>query len=66
MKVQFTSRIESDLMDKIKLIAAKEMRSTNNTIEFLLSSGVEQYMFGVSIKTNLIDGITEALEGDDH
>lgn len=44
MKTQFTSRIDDDLMDKIKAIANKEMRSINNTIEFLLSKGVGSYM----------------------
>jgi len=43
MKEQFTTRIESDILDSVKNIANKERRSLNNTIEFLLATAIELY-----------------------
>lgn len=43
MKIQFTTRIEYDLMEKMKAISANERRSLNNTVEYLLAKAIEQY-----------------------
>ena len=43
MKIQFTTRIEADLMEKMKIISEKERRSLNNTCDFLLAKAIEQY-----------------------
>ena len=43
MKEQFTTRIESDILESVKTIANKERRSLNNTIEFLLAMAIEVY-----------------------
>ena len=43
MKQQFTTRIDKDIMDKVKIISDKERRTVNNTIEYLLAKAIELY-----------------------
>jgi len=43
MKQQFTTRIEQDIMDKVKTISDKERRTLNNTIEYLLAKAIKIY-----------------------
>ena len=43
MKQQFTTRIENEIMEKLKLISEAERRTLNNTIEYLLSKAIEVY-----------------------
>ena len=43
MKIQFTTRIEADIMEKTRTIAEKERRSLNNMVEVLLLQAIEQY-----------------------
>lgn len=43
MKIQFTTRIEEDILNKVKAISEKELRTTNNTIEYLLTKAIELY-----------------------
>ena len=43
MKKQFTTHIEKDIMDKVKIISDKERRTLNNTIEYLLAKAIELY-----------------------
>ena len=43
MKQQFTTRIEEDIMDKVKMISEKERRTLNNTIEYLLAKAIVLY-----------------------
>ena len=39
----FSLRISEELMEKVKLIAAKNKRSTNKEIEFILEEAVKSY-----------------------
>ena len=43
MKVQWSLRVEEDLFEKIKEISVAEVRSLNNTLEWLLVKAVENY-----------------------
>ena len=43
MKTQFTTRIENDVLERVKAISETERRTTNNTIEYLLIKGIEVY-----------------------
>lgn len=43
MKVQFTTRIECDLVQKAKFVADRERRSLNNTYEWLIAKGIAAY-----------------------
>ncbi len=43
MKIQFTTRIEQETIDKVKEIADTESRSVNNTIEWLLREAIKNY-----------------------
>lgn len=43
MKVQFTTRIEYDLVQKAKAVADRERRSLNNTYEWLIAKGLASY-----------------------
>ena len=43
MKTQFTTRIENDILDRIKEISEDERRTVNNTIELLLAIGIAAY-----------------------
>jgi len=43
MKKQFTTRIEQDILDKVKSIAEYERRTLNNTVEYLLAMAVKDY-----------------------
>ena len=43
MKIQYTTRIEQEILDDVKAIADQERRSLNNTVEFLLAKAVENY-----------------------
>jgi hypothetical protein len=52
MKVQFTTRIEADLMEKLKTIAEKERRSLNNLVELFLANAIEVY-----VRENVVIGL---------
>jgi hypothetical protein len=43
MKIQFTTRIEADLMEKMKAIAEEERRSLNNMAEVFIAKAIETY-----------------------
>ena len=43
MKVQWSLRIEEGLFEKIKEISVDEVRSLNNTLEWMLATAVKDY-----------------------
>ena len=43
MKQQYTTRMEKAVLDDIKIIADRERRSVNNTVEYLLVKAIEAY-----------------------
>ena len=43
MKQQYTTRMEKDILDDVKIIADRERRSVNNTVEYLLVKAIEAY-----------------------
>ena len=43
MKQQFTTRIDKDILDEVKVIAERERRTVNNTVEYLLAKAVDAY-----------------------
>lgn len=48
MKEQLTVRIDPKLMEKVKAIAKTELRSLNNTFEYLLARGIAEYEKGTN------------------
>jgi len=43
MKEQYTIRIENIYLEKLKIIANKELRSLNNQIEYFLAKEIKEY-----------------------
>ncbi len=58
MKVQTAFRLESDLLDRLKLLAKEEKRSLNNFVEVILSDVVNNVPNDVTKKA-----IRDAEEG---
>lgn len=58
-KTQYTIRLEEPLLNKVKVIAEKELRSLNNQIEYFIAKGVEQYEHEAQMEKNFIEGFEE-------
>ena len=43
MKIQYTTHIEAEILEKVREISEIERRSLNNTVEFLLEKAIEYY-----------------------
>lgn len=52
-KVQYTIRVEPEILEDAKKVADDEMRSLNNLIEYFIAKGIEDHYRLEKIKTTL-------------
>jgi len=63
MKVQYTIRIEAELLEQAKKAAEKEMRSLNNLIEYAIKRFMEsKLLHQEDVIKAMRDGVNSVLE----
>jgi len=58
-KVQYTVRLEEPLLEQLKVISQKELRSLNNQIEYFIAKGIEQYQQEAKTEADFTEGFNQ-------